>query len=100
MSMPTLAVKRCKHCGEVIRGKAPQAVYCTVRCRNEAQIKRRRGADWHGAERVGRFQVRLYCWNADCLREFRSRRGDAQYCSSRCRVAEWRRTRHSWWQHS
>jgi hypothetical protein len=88
LPMPRTQEKTCTHCGQPIRGKRPQALYCSVRCRLDAQIerrrqriKKRRGEDpfW----RDGRW----WQWCGWCCERFWTRRPDAQYCSPACRQA-------------
>jgi len=55
--------------------------YCSIRCRNDAYIERRR--------RRRKKALKKVCQH--CGREFRPKRSDARYCSTRCRVAAHRR---------
>jgi hypothetical protein len=88
--MPPTPETRCRQCAKPIRGRGAQARYCSVRCRLDAQIERRRQRTkktWEGnLWRDGRYW--LCCQRCDS--QFWSVRRDAQYCSAACRVAAWR----------
>jgi len=79
--------KRCTFCGREYlahyRG-AKHRRYCSIRCRNDAYIERRRRRREKARNRVCRY----------CGREFKARRCDARYCSTGCRVAAYRRRKH------
>ena len=83
-----ISKKCCAHCGASIHHKKrASALYCSVRCRNDAQIKRRgvrialkqRGAGRRG----GRYPKDC----AKCELPFKATRSDAQFCSAKCKQA-------------
>jgi hypothetical protein len=87
--MSPLPPRRCRQCRGSMRGKRPQAVYCSVACRNQAYIARRREerqGDWGGPPYV------LDCW--ECGRSFERqtlwKNRHVVFCSTRCRVRAWR----------
>jgi hypothetical protein len=80
------------HCGRPIRGRRPQALYCSDQCRLDAQIERRRQRIEQQRGKDRRFW-RDGRWSLCCLRcnkSFWTRRLDAQYCSPACRQATYR----------
>jgi hypothetical protein len=89
--MPSTPERTCAHCGRPIRGRRPQALYCSDQCRLDAQVERRRQRieEQQGKEpfwRDGRWS--LCCQRCD--KSFWTRRLDAQYCSPACRQAAYR----------
>lgn len=83
-----MLVKRCQECGGSMKGKRPQAVYCTVSCRRQAEMERRRQRIAREHAEDGRRSdgfYRLECQRIPCENWFSAKRRDAQYCSARCR---------------
>jgi hypothetical protein len=83
-----MSVNCCQHCGKEMVGRANQARYCSLRCRNDAAIEKRRQRikakrDAHPSLKWG--------WCVHCEKRFPLTRRDRQYCSSACRQADWRR---------
>jgi hypothetical protein len=68
-----------------IRGRRRQAAYCSVACRTQAFLAKRKERRSSGAERPPYY---LECCMCDAAFEARTR--DAHTCSTRCRVAWWR----------
>jgi hypothetical protein len=81
--MPPIDGKRCQQCGQWIRGKRPQAIYCGEHCRNQAYIDRRR----QRSARAGPWEPCCLWCDKDLPPTPRS---DAVYCSAACRQAYWR----------
>jgi hypothetical protein len=97
--MPRL-LKLCQHCQKVICGRRRQARYCSVRCRLDAQVERRRqlynvGFDPQTKKDVGINPATGHldylprsCDN--CGRPLpRRARSDKRFCSDKCRKSDW-----------
>lgn len=90
--MRATPTNKCILCSKEIRNKRPQARYCSDRCRNDAQIERRRKAIREVQAEEGR-QGGYYlmrCEREDCHKAFRAVRSDAKYCSAACKQADYR----------
>jgi hypothetical protein len=98
--MPRL-IKLCQHCRKAIRGRRRHALYCSVRCRLDAQMERRRSLYDEGFDPrtkkpiginplTGRLEyLPRSCDN--CGRPLRvTARADKRFCSAKCRKSHWR----------
>jgi hypothetical protein len=84
----SLFCEPCRHCGDPILGRSPNAMYCSVQCRLAAQVDRRRKQNRNkDGRRDGK--RRRYCFNCEAL--FQATRSDAQFCSAKCRK-RWQRS--------
>jgi hypothetical protein len=85
-------VKRCQHCRGGMGGRRPQALFCSVRCRTDAAIEKRRQRTRD--DRKGLVNAdgkwRLCCQGPRCDKEFFATRKDAAFCSNKCRQSSWR----------
>jgi len=72
--------RRCVRCGETFYSASSLARYCSDRCRNDANVDRRRG-------RLDNERVKV-CLH--CRRDFMAARVDTLYCSAECRQAAYR----------
>jgi hypothetical protein len=84
--------KLCQQCQKPFGGKRPQAVYCSIRCRNDAAIEKRRQLMKHKRKALvnAEGKYRFCCDGPNCDTTFSSTRNDAIYCSSKCRQASYR----------